>query len=122
VHGVASSWLKWGDLVVDTGRELQLPTYAGVKSSRPALLRPAVPYVNMLLYGPRVYVEVLVGRVRRRRSCAWASPSLSKLPWSGLRRVGIFVICARISTRLIFNFVLPCSTRLPGIGSNMGVH
>src|SRR4030067_1426187 len=53
-HGLASSWLKWGSLLVDTGRELQLPQrmLAGevLYSDLRYYHRPPSPYVEMLVY------------------------------------------------------------------------
>lgn len=67
VHGVASSWLKLGDLITDTGRELQLPQRMLAGEVLYSELRlsygPLGPYEKMLLYRILgLHVEVLRAR------------------------------------------------------------
>lgn len=121
VHGAASSWLKWGDLIIDTGRELQLPQRMLAGEALYSDLRyyygPLSPYLNMVLY--RIYgvrVEVL----------AWAGISSAALMCLGLYRLtrnflgswpsatvaaSFVYLCAfaHLNSSPIFNFVLPYS-------------
>src|SRR3990172_11245366 len=122
VHGLAVSWLKWGGLLVDTGRELQLPQRMLAGETLYSDLRyyygPLSPYVNMLLYGTfGVRLEVL----------AWAGIASAALmclglyrlsrsflnPWPSAVIAASFVyLCAfahLIVSPPIFNFVLPYS-------------
>ena len=121
-HGLASSWLKWGSLLVDTGRELQLPErmLAGevLYSDLRYYYGPLSPYVNMLLYRAfGVHLEVL----------AWAGIASAALmclglyrlsrvflgPWPSAIIAASFVyLCAfahLIVSPPIFNFALPYS-------------
>ena len=121
VHGLAVSWLKWGGLLVDTGRELQLPQRMLAGETLYSDLRyyygPLSPYVNMLLYGTfGVRLEVL----------AWAGIASAALMCLGLYRLSrsflnpwpsaviaaaFLYLCAfaHLYPYPIFNFVLPYS-------------
>jgi hypothetical protein len=86
-----------------------------VKSFTPtALLRPAVPYVNMLLYRPRRYWRNLVGDPVGALMCLGLYRlSRSFLgPWPSATVAASFVyLCAfaHLNSSPIFNFVLPYS-------------
>ena len=119
VHALAVSWRKWGDVSVDTGRELDLPRRLaeGQLLYRDARFYygPLAPYVNALLYrifGVRLDVLVWAGiasaalmtlalyRLARFFVPRWASAALA---------VAFIYLCAfaHLYVGAIFNFVLP---------------
>lgn len=121
VHCLEVSWLKWGGLLVDTGRELLLPQRMLAGEALYSDLRyyygPLSPYFNMLLYRAfGVRLEVL----------AWAGISSAALMCMGLYRLSrnflnpwpsavvaaaFLYLCAfaHLVQYPIFNFVLPYS-------------
>jgi hypothetical protein len=119
VHGLAVSWRKWGDVSVDTGRELDLPRRLaeGQLLYRDARFYygPLAPYVNAVLYRIfGVHLDVLVWagvvsaalmtlglyRLARFFVPRWASAALA---------VAFLYLCAfaHLYVGAIFNFVLP---------------
>jgi hypothetical protein len=120
VHGLAVSWLKWGGLLVDTGRELQLPQRMLAGEALYSDLRyyygPLSPYVNMLLYrnfGVRLEVLAWAGIASAALMCLGLYRlSRSFLnPWPSAIVAAAFVyLCAFAHLNSpIFNFVLPYS-------------
>jgi hypothetical protein len=118
-HALGASWRKWGDLIVDTGRELDLPRRLaeGQLLYRDARFYygPLAPYVNALLYRVfGVHLDVLV----------WAGIASAALMCVALYRLGrsfmgpvgsaavviaFIYLCAfaHLFVGAIFNFVLP---------------
>lgn len=121
VHGLAVSWLKWGGLLIDTGRELQLPQRMLAGEALYSDLRyyygPLSPYVNMLLYrnfGVRLEVLAWAGIASAALMCLGLYRlSRSFLnPWPSAIVAAAFVyLCAfaHLNPYPIFNFVLPYS-------------
>jgi hypothetical protein len=117
VHGLAASWLRWGDLVTDTGRELQLPQRMLAGEALYSDLRyyygPLSPYINMLLYrlfGVRLEVLAWAGIVSAALMCVGLYRlSRSFLgPWPSATVAAVFLYTCAFSGS-IFNFVLPYS-------------
>ncbi len=119
VHALAVSWRKWGDVCVDTGRELDLPRRLaeGQLLYRDARFYygPLAPYLNALLYRIfGIHLDVLVWagiasaalmtlaiyRLARFFVPRWASAALA---------VAFIYLCAfaHLYVGAIFNFVLP---------------
>lgn len=121
VHGLELSWLKWGGLLVDTGRELQLPQRMLAGEALYSDLRyyygPLSPYVNMLLYrafGVRLEVLAWAGIASAALMCLGLYRlSRSFLnPWpSAVIAAAFLYLCAfaHLLQLPIFNFVLPYS-------------
>lgn len=118
-HAVVASWRRWGDLVVDTGRELDLPRRLanGELLYRDARFYygPLAPYLNALLYrlfGIHSDVLMWAGIV----SAALLAVALYRLAasfvtrWAAAAVVVAFVyLCAfaHLYVGAIFNFALP---------------
>lgn len=120
-HNLWLSWLKWGNILVDVGRELELPRRMLAGDRLYADLRfyygPVAPYLNMVLYwlfGVHVNVLIAAGIV----STALLALAIYRI----LRRfvapleaavvvVAFLYICAfaHITMNASFNFVLPYS-------------
>jgi hypothetical protein len=119
VHALALSWRKWGDVSVDTGRELDLPRRLaeGQLLYRDARFYygPLAPYLNALLYrvfGVQLDVLVWAG-IASAALMALALYRLARffLPrWASAALVVAFLyLCAfaHLYVGAIFNFVLP---------------
>jgi hypothetical protein len=118
-HNAALSWRKWGDLYVDVGRELELPSQILAGRLLYGDLRfyygPLGPYVNALLYRLfGVHVGVLVGA--GLVSAALMTVVLYRLarrfvdrPMATVTAGSFLYLCAfaHLSPPSIFNFVLP---------------
>jgi hypothetical protein len=119
VHALAVSWRKWGDVSVDTGRELDLPRRLaeGQLLYRDARFYygPLAPYVNALLYRLfGVHLDVLVwAGVASAALMAIALYRLARFfvpRWASAAVVVAFLyLCAfaHLYVGAIFNFVLP---------------
>ena len=118
-HNAALSWRKWGDLYVDVGRELELPSQILAGRLLYGDLRfyygPLGPYVNALLYRLfGVHLDVLVGA--GLVSAALMTVVLYRLarqfvdrPMATVTAGGFLYLCAfaHLTPPSIFNFVLP---------------
>lgn len=121
VHALGAGWRKWGSLLIDTGRELDVPRRLaeGQLLYRDAFFNygPLAPYVNALLYRIfGVHLDVLVWagvasagllclalyRLARYFIPRWASAVIV---------VAFLYLCAfaHLTTLSIFSFVLPYS-------------
>lgn len=121
VHGLSVSWLKWGSLLTDTGRELQLPQRMLAGEALYSDLRyyygPLSPYVNMILYrafGVRLEVLAWAGIASAGLMCLGLYRlSRSFLdPWpSAVVATAFIYLCAfaHLYDAPIHNFVLPYS-------------
>ena len=118
-HNAALSWRKWGDLYVDVGRELELPSQILAGRLLYGDLRfyygPLGPYVNALLYRLfGVHLDVLIGA--GLAAAALMTVVLYRLarqfmdrPMATVTAGGFLYLCAfaHLSPPSIFNFVLP---------------
>lgn len=120
-HNLSLSWLKWGNILVDGGRELELPRRMLAGERLYADLRfyygPFAPYLNTALYGLfGVHVNVVLAA--GLTSVVLAAIAIDRL----LRRfvspldsaivvVAFLYLCAfgHVTANGSFNFVLPYS-------------
>ena len=119
VHALAMSWRKWGDLCVDTGRELDLPRRLaeGQLLYRDAryYYGPLAPYLNALLYrvfGVHLDVVVWAGILSAALMAValWRLSRFFLRPWAAAAiPVAFIYLCAFAHPDVgpIFNFVLP---------------
>lgn len=103
-HALAVSWRKWGDLLGDTGRELDLPRrlaegqllYRDVRF----FFGPMAPYVNAALYRLfGVHLDVLV----------WAGIVSAALMCAALYRLGRFFMSRWASAAIVVAFIYLCA-------------
>jgi hypothetical protein len=118
-HNAALSWRKWGDLYVDVGRELELPSQILAGRLLYADLRfyygPLGPYVNAFLYRLfGVHLDVLIGAgLVSAALMTWVLYRLARRfvnrPMATMTAGGFLYLCAfgHLSPPAIFNFVLP---------------
>jgi hypothetical protein len=115
------SWRKWGDLLFDAGRELELPArmasgailYVDVRN----LYGPLPYYVNAALYQVfGIHLDVLVGAGLVSAAAMGASLYLLARRFLGIAPatvvvVAFFYCCAfgHLTSNAIFNFVIPYS-------------
>jgi hypothetical protein len=119
VHNTATSWRKWGNIVIDVGRELDLPRQMVDGKALYSDLRfyygPLAPFVNAGLYRIfGVHLDVLIGAglVTAALMC-WLIYRLARLfvdrAMATVVAVGFLYICAFVHLTInpSFNFVLP---------------
>jgi hypothetical protein len=104
VHALSAGWRRWGDLIVDTGRELDLPRRLaeGQLLYRDAryYYGPLAPYVNAALYRVfGVHLDVLV----------WAGIASAALLCAALYRIGRHFLGRVGSTAVVVTFIYLCA-------------
>ena len=104
IHALSAGWRRWGDLIVDTGRELDLPRRLaeGQLLYRDAryYYGPLAPYFNALLYTIfGVHLDALV----------WAGIASAALMCAALYRISRHFIGRVGSTAVVVTFVYLCA-------------
>jgi hypothetical protein len=103
-HALSAGWRRWGDLVVDTGREVDLPRRLaeGQLLYRDARFYygPLAPYANALLYRIfGVHLDVLV----------WAGIASAALLCVALYRLATFFFPRFGATAVVVSFLYLCA-------------
>ncbi|HSW45548.1 MAG TPA: hypothetical protein VLM89_08250 [Phycisphaerae bacterium] len=118
-HNIAGTWQMWGDVIVDTGRELDVPRQllAGKLLYRDVRYwyGPAAPYANAMLYAVfGVHTDVLTSAgLATAAAIAWLSYRTARLLAGRLVAAAAAVAVlyvnafAQLYVVSIFNFVLP---------------